>query len=271
MDIVKCPNSECNAEQAIWIDRDGDVACAFCGTKITELPEGVDLDSYRKQAQDRLLDQPIAAAYDDAAPVAAPEGKGDAVCADFSLEYAQVEQALYKADRINPSKSRQIIFTVLLALMFCLEVYQIITQLTAQEKQPFPTMPVILMIMIAFMIPYLWISPKKQLKKYIESIADGTVLNTIVFEDLLRIKAENSDKSTKVKLDGQSAELIETEDLLLLSVKETGSLVVLPKSAFGEQLETVRERLTAGTTPYVPLAERKAKKSAPASAESNQQ
>lgn len=262
MDIVKCPNPECNAEQEIWIDRDGDVACAFCGTKITELPEGVDLDAYRSKAnaKEHLIDGYEAGALPADAPAApVKEGKGKAVTADFALSYGEVEQALYGAERINQSKVRQIVFTVVLGAMLCWEISNLINLLRDGKNV---TMTVILLVMVAFLIPYLWWSPKSQIKKYIKSVADGTVLHATLYEDFIRIKADNSDGSTKVPLDGESAELLETETQWMLSVKKTGSLVVLPKQYFVGQEEIVSERLTAGTTPYVTRAEKKAREKA---------
>ena len=126
-DIVKCPNPDCEATQQIWIDAAGDVACVFCGTKITDLPEGVDLSKYRAE-RDRANAMP----QDDdviwGEKVAADdpkEPKGECVKAEFSLEYGEVESALYRTEKIETSKTRQIVYTVIIGLFLVFEIFNI--------------------------------------------------------------------------------------------------------------------------------------------------
>lgn len=253
-DIVKCPNPDCEASQQVWLDRQGDVACAFCGTKITDLPEGLDLEAYRAE-QAAEPQQPIESDILLGEPEQTPtEGQGECVSISYALEYGDVDSALRVTEKIETNNRRQIIYTVIIGLFLIFEGFSIYNLWKNGDSI---VTSCVLCAMMLVLLPYIWLGPKSQIKKYINSVADGSVITADIYEDVVKITTDDVRKPTKAELSEKTA-LKETDELFLL-VLETGSVIVLPKRHFeGDLLETVTERLRKNTAVFLTPSEKKA-------------
>lgn len=234
METVKCP--KCEAEQEIYVNDEGRAVCAFCGEEITDLPEGFNPEEHKRVIPENT----------DIIEEEKEEGKGEPITADYALTQEDVKTGLYDTGRISRNKTMAIVETVLVAAFFGIEIFNIISE----GVKSISAMQVIIMIVMALLIPFIWLMPGIYEKKYIKSIADGTILHARIYEDVIYIDVDGAEKSTVVKLDKTSV-LFDTEKRFFLVIPN-GSVIILPKEHFTINLKELSDRLKAGTLDKLP-------------------
>lgn len=237
---------KCGGVQAIFRDENGGMKCAFCGEEIQNLPpyeEGEELSYGTAEVKTEPL--------------------GEAAEAVFTLRRGEVEKALILTGRLKPHLTASIVETVLLAVLLAIQGSSVISGLLHIGDAPEPGgMNIFLLVVIIALIPAVWILPRRNNRRIVDSSVSGNELRIRVYENLCEVFIPAEGKGWNFEYATEKYAVSECEEMLLISLGD-GRLLALPKRGFapGAQ-EVARERLVKGAGEMTPLDEKLVRKAA---------
>lgn len=238
---------KCGGVQAIFRDENGGMKCAFCGEEIQNLPPYEEGEELSYGTPDEVKTDPV----------------GEAAEAVFTLRRGEVEKALILTGRLKPHITTSIVETVLLAVLLAIQGSSVVSGLLHIGDAPSPAgMNIVLLVVIIALIPAVWILPRRNNRRIVDSSVSGNELRIRVYENLCEVFIPAEGKGWNFEYATEKYKVSECEEMLLISLGD-GRLLALPKRGFAQGAEEIaRERLVKGAGEMTPLDEKLVRKAA---------